>query len=640
MKKLLLSYGWKLAVTVMALIGLLAGIGVFSGGGTGAIGDPVYQGTTFAVGGVPVIGADGVTVNTTDKATSLNAPTGRGATYVIAASDATALEKAQADLTLLSNYGAGINSKLTALGVGVSVRFFGTFTLETSVLPLSGQTLWARSDATFKADGVTTSLVTLTNVSYAHINGITFDGNSTCNYGIMSNSTNASIPNNALIEHNKFINYVIAGLYTYDTTGQIANGLTASFNNMIGNNTDGTTGSGIIGILSGGVYCTYSSNIILHNDYGVKTIAVGGSANSVFDSNIIGLNYYGVFLSDANPRNQILNNRINHNVTGMWLEGQGHIISNNIIVANSDSSVRIFTGQYLQITNNQIWTSSGGTADIYIMSGTYGDFNIANNEIGALSPSTLAQSIYVFGGLLPFVGAVRNFKNNIIRYSTAAINNPSFLINGSFINNQGYIAPGEIRTASGALTKTGSVLTGLTGTWTETGTPLLPGSNTWHCTVAGTATITLPVGTTGTIASGAATITVPASGLLVAGANAVTCSATGGAFDFNITLNCMGFTWQNPEAQAIIIDECIIDITTSGGTATSVMDVGSAADAVTTSNNLLNNLDLTATTVTVSTARTIKLAANGGATDWITGQIQTEIANNLVGTYTIKYRGQ
>ena len=56
---------------------------------TGAIGDPVYQGSGFAAGSVPVIGADGVTINSDDTATSLKAPTGRGANYTIFGSDIT-----------------------------------------------------------------------------------------------------------------------------------------------------------------------------------------------------------------------------------------------------------------------------------------------------------------------------------------------------------------------------------------------------------------------------------------------------------------------------------------------------------------------------------------------------------------------
>jgi hypothetical protein len=82
----------------------------------------------------------------------------------------------------------------------------------------------------------------------------------------------------------------------------------------------------------------------------------------------------------------------------------------------------------------------------------------------------------------------------------------------------------------------------------------------------------------------------------------------------------------------------MIDITTAGGTALSVIDAGSAADSTTTSNNLINDGDLNSIHVLVSTNR-VKLDAKNGTTDWITGQILVANASSLVGKYYIRYVG-
>jgi hypothetical protein len=102
--------------------------------------------------------------------------------------------------------------------------------------------------------------------------------------------------------------------------------------------------------------------------------------------------------------------------------------------------------------------------------------------------------------------------------------------------------------------------------------------------------------------------------------------------------NAFCFAWQNPHAAAITILEVILDITTAGGTALSVIDVGSAANGTTHGDDLINDADANAIALHRSTAL-VKLAANGGATDWITGQILTQDALLLAGKYYIRYMG-
>jgi hypothetical protein len=99
--------------------------------------------------------------------------------------------------------------------------------------------------------------------------------------------------------------------------------------------------------------------------------------------------------------------------------------------------------------------------------------------------------------------------------------------------------------------------------------------------------------------------------------------------------NAFMFAWQNPEASAITVLEVILDITTAGGTAGSLGDVGSAADATTHSNDMISGADLNA--VTMYSSNRCKLDAKGGTTDYITGQILTANAGSLVGRYYVMY---
>jgi hypothetical protein len=103
------------------------------------------------------------------------------------------------------------------------------------------------------------------------------------------------------------------------------------------------------------------------------------------------------------------------------------------------------------------------------------------------------------------------------------------------------------------------------------------------------------------------------------------------------------FAWQNPESVQIAVLRVIIDITTAGA-ATSVIDVGSAANATTHSDNLLDGIDASA----VATYNNIDdagtngksvqiLDEKGGTTDYVTGQILVADATSLVGTYRIFY---
>ena len=59
--------------------------------------------------------------------------------------------------------------------------------------------------------------------------------------------------------------------------------------------------------------------------------------------------------------------------------------------------------------------------------------------------------------------------------------------------------------------------------------------------------------------------------------------------------NTFAFAWENPEASKIIVTRVLINITTAGGTDSSVLDVGVVADAASTADTLIDGLDLNAT---------------------------------------------
>jgi hypothetical protein len=219
--------------------------------------------------------------------------------------------------------------------------------------------------------------------------------------------------------------------------------------------------------------------------------------------------------------------------------------------------------------------------------------------------------------------------------------------------NYGYIAPSEIRTASGSLTPTGVMTaTTVTGTFTESPAALKPGVNTLHCTSNGTANVVIPTGSTGIAASagGGATVTTSPKAC-PAGTTLITVTA-GGSNEFTVTVTPIAFAWHNPEAQDILIKKVVVNITTKGGTATSEIEVGIADDVIATSRGteFFNTLDADGAAAVHDSwvaggggTQTVWVACQDSAircARWIVGEIKTEIADALVGSYYIEYIGK
>lgn len=108
--------------------------------------------------------------------------------------------------------------------------------------------------------------------------------------------------------------------------------------------------------------------------------------------------------------------------------------------------------------------------------------------------------------------------------------------------------------------------------------------------------------------------------------------------------NAFAFTAQNPENVAVAIVRVLVDVTTAGGTAGALIDVGSAANSSTGSDNLIDGADINTQALYDNIddqgsngASKQRLDENGGSTDWVTGQIVTADANSLAGNYVLEY---
>jgi len=113
--------------------------------------------------------------------------------------------------------------------------------------------------------------------------------------------------------------------------------------------------------------------------------------------------------------------------------------------------------------------------------------------------------------------------------------------------------------------------------------------------------------------------------------------------------NAIAFAWHNPELQDILIKKVTIRITTPGGTAGSLLDVGIADDAAGTNRGteFFDDIDLNAAAIVKSTVATpgtqtveVFCQDSVSATDgWIVGQILVANAASLAGSYYIEYEG-
>ena len=108
--------------------------------------------------------------------------------------------------------------------------------------------------------------------------------------------------------------------------------------------------------------------------------------------------------------------------------------------------------------------------------------------------------------------------------------------------------------------------------------------------------------------------------------------------------NAFAFAVQNPEEVDCVVTNVIVDITTAGGTASSVLDVDMVDGATDTGDDIVDGLDLNATgtfdrhaNAGTNGGAPVKWDKNGGTNDHVTGKILAQNAASLVGKVIIEY---
>ena len=108
--------------------------------------------------------------------------------------------------------------------------------------------------------------------------------------------------------------------------------------------------------------------------------------------------------------------------------------------------------------------------------------------------------------------------------------------------------------------------------------------------------------------------------------------------------DAFAFAVQNPEGVDCIVTNVIVDITTAGGTASSVLDVDVASSATGTGDSIIDGLDLNAAGVAdrhddagTNGGEALKWDKNGGTNDYVTGKILVQDALSLAGSVIIEY---
>ena len=108
--------------------------------------------------------------------------------------------------------------------------------------------------------------------------------------------------------------------------------------------------------------------------------------------------------------------------------------------------------------------------------------------------------------------------------------------------------------------------------------------------------------------------------------------------------NAFAFAVQNPEGVDCIVTNVIVDITTAGGTGSSVLDVDIVNSATDTGDDIIDGLDLNATGTSdrhknagSNGGAPVKWDKNGGTNDHITGKILVQNAASLAGKVIIEY---
>jgi hypothetical protein len=111
--------------------------------------------------------------------------------------------------------------------------------------------------------------------------------------------------------------------------------------------------------------------------------------------------------------------------------------------------------------------------------------------------------------------------------------------------------------------------------------------------------------------------------------------------------NAFAVALQNPETVDVIIVRCILDITTAGGTASSVLDIDVVGSATSTGDDIFDGVDANATGISDSLnstdngtngeGKSWKWDKKDGTNDYVTAKILAQNAASLAGKLYIQY---
>ncbi len=383
----------------------------------------------------------------------VNFPTGRTATYVVAASNAPAHVKAQADYTMplaTTDLGAIVNAAY-ALGYKDVQITEGNFALATSIQMIE--------NSVFSGRGIS-SIITLANG--ANCDGITVTAG-TGNYVIQSlmlvgnKANNAS--GNAIDFTNTYnmrfrdlhiaswkenglyaLNTAAYPLYFFDTVYSYANDGSGFY-------LDGGAGLGSVGLFATklAVGSNGSTGIV------IKDIGDIHLSQSMADSNGTGAGTAGVHLLTVG--NGVLDNMYvgGNNTDGIHVQTSHDIvISNSTIEENRNpgvgggTGVKIFADSYrVSVLGNRIKEQHElSDLGVWIVTGAT-DITVSNNTFYlplAGASSIFLQSVTSLGVIISH----NNFVAGTPQFTPA----PDSIIQG----NSGWIHPSEVRAVSGSLT--------------------------------------------------------------------------------------------------------------------------------------------------------------------------------------------
>lgn len=582
--------------------------------------------------------------------------TGRSVTLTVAASNASALEKAQADYVCDGVADdVEIQDAIAALPPTVGTVGGGTIVLSTGAFSITSTILVNKANVTIKGQNWNTTLNLDANCHMFQIigNGYIYPRFFDL---VMDGKTRAYHAIYAAADRQVADLYIQRNLFTHfhDNAIHLECG---GWHHTI---TENTIELGI----GHAIYekpTAYNSNtiIIAHNDIKANTggYAVyldGISTTYHFEDVVVVNNIFGGGLTASKTNGIYLKQVRKSNIVGNVIRASGahgialisctqdNVLGNMITDSQFHGIYVDVNCGYIKVIGNDVSRSSLGS------DGTYNEIMVDGDEciITSNFTITVGASPEASYGIDISTGAANNTVENnrcYVQGSRGGVRNTS--TSTLIRNNLGFLAPGEVRSSTGSLVKTGTKLTNTTGVLTESGVYLKPGVNTLNITSAGTFTFTLPAGTTGVVANGTATLTI--SPQTITNGLVINSGVTTGTI--TVTLTCIAFAWHNPEAQDILVKKVVVYVTTPGGTATSELEVGIADDAVGTNRGteFFNTVDLNAAAVLDSViapgTQTVWVFGqdSASATDgYIVGQILTEKADALIGSYYVEYVGK